>query len=176
MPRKESSFDISLQSAEALAGIIAATRGAPKARVWVPGRGGAIRVYIGDVGYFTVERTGVSGHNPTPLSQRLTMPMQGLYPSQRKALQQALRVYREEYVPSALEQADRLDEAEAENTRRTVMDAVVALSKERPTTAREVSEFTGIPLISVYRLVRQLHDERELYARNLGTDQERISS
>ena len=174
MPRGETAFDISVESANALAQIISATPGAPRVRVWVPDRGGSVRVYVGDAGYLTVERVDVSGHNPTPLSPRLTMPMRGLYPSQRKALQQALRVYHEEYVPSALERADQRFQSEAMNELRSVMDAVASLAQDRPTTVREVSELTGIPPLRVLLLVRQLHGEGELLAKNLGTPQERI--
>ncbi len=165
----------SANSARALAEIITATKGAPRARAWIPGKvGNDARVYIGDVGYFTVQRTEVRGHKPTPLSPRLTMPMQGLFPSQRRALAVALQTYAREYVPRAMLETERLFQEGAQTERSKVLDAVKELSGDRGTTVREVARFTGVLPIRVLQVVRSLHEEGELLARGLGTAQEKI--
>lgn len=168
--------EFSIRSANALADIINGTQGAPVARAWLPDKGGtAPRVYVGNVGYFTLERSDVEGHRVIPgLRQRLTLNMSGLYPSQRRALAKAMETYQREYARGAMQEAEEAFANAAEREIQSVLGATQDLSSDGPTTSKAIAEATGISRLRVITIVKMLHEEGEVLAKHIGTAQERI--
>lgn len=162
---------IAIAAAEAFASALNATRGAPRARAWVPPRETmSPRVYIGGGdGY-------VEFHRFEPLLKDAAMRARGhfsrgaLYPSQRAPFDTALKAFREGYVRPAMAKLDAERVAAGEARHKAVYDAIVAGAS----TTAAIAAATGIDPMDVFWTVQAMHAAGDVYARNLGSDREKI--
>jgi hypothetical protein len=164
---------IGAAAAEAFAKILNETRGAPRARAWIPTREGTLpRVYIGPDGYVEVMRLQILLRE-AELRAQGGFRRRGLYPSQRVPFDQAVKAYREHYVPAVMAKINA-DLAAAYAARRAAVFSAVEAGAR---TMTEIAERTGLRLLDeVYPAVIDLHAAQEILARNLGTDREKIIS
>lgn len=171
MDSMQETKEISAAAAESFAQILNTTRGAPRARVWIPSREGALpRVYIGaGDGYVEVYRVELLLADAARRS-RGHFSRRALYPSQRAPYDAALKAYREHYAPTALATANEKRVALMERRRKAVLNAVIAGA----TTVSAIAGITGLAELDTFWIVQALHQEGEILARNLGTEREKI--
>lgn len=165
--------EVSLEAAEALAALIEAQKGAPRARVWRPERAGTSpRVYLGDAGYLSVDGVEVHGLAPKAglRAARVTLDLGGLYPAQRTALRRALEVYSEVYAIPKLEELDEAALGRHEAERVAVLEAVQAGARTR----KAIAAATGISPFRLGSVLDALADDGEVFVRSRGTTSETI--
>lgn len=166
--------EVSVEAAEALANLIEAQKGAPRARVWLPERAGTFspRVYLGDAGYLTL--SGVEVHGLAPKAglraARVTLDLGSLYPAQRTALRAALERYSEVYALPKLHELDEAALGQHEAERAAVLEAIRSGAQTR----KEVAAATGISPFRLAGVLDALVDDGEVFIRSRGTPSETI--
>ena len=165
-PERETSVQAlrrnSRESAKALAKIINDQPGAPQARAWIPEKEGyAPRVYVGNAGYLTVSGFSYEGERLNTYSERkqqITLAMRNLYPAQRSALNAALKVFREEYLPGAMRREDELQESYFYAMAGNVLAAI----RGGASTRVEIMQVTGLSLRDVMSAISYLKEQNEI--------------
>lgn len=162
---------ISVVSAKAFAALLNKARGAPRARVWVPPRESMLpRVYIGaGDGYVEVHRFQLL-LGDAERRARGHFSRRGLYPSQRAPFDAAVKAYQSDYVPAAMKELDAQRLAEGEARYKAVYEAIVAGAS----TTAAIADATGVDLMDVLWTVQAMHAAGDVFARNLGSEREKI--